>query len=692
MTPELEDKIARLPTRPGVYLMRGARGEIVYIGKATNLRSRVRSYFTGNDPRAFVRFLGDLLTDIDVVISQNAKEALLLENTLIKKHRPRFNFMLKDDKNYLSIRVDLEHPWPRVELVRQIRQDGARYFGPYHSAQNVRKTLNVLNRYFQLRTCPDTILNNRSRPCLQHQIKRCPAPCVLDISRDAYMDDVGHAVLFLQGKQAELTSKLSQQMMRAAEQMEFERAAHLRDQIRAIELSLTQQSAVQTTLTDQDVIGLCRQGENVAVAVMTFRGGSLSDVSNYALHDQLFPDEDLLNSFIAQFYQLTGNNPPEVIYCPVEPSDAESIAHYLSDVRGTKVSIHVPRRGEKRDLLELAIDNATNYFQETLSSAARNLAALEKLQSRLRLHQMPRTMECYDISNFQGKQIVASGIRFLDGEPDKANYRRYRIRTTQTQDDFQSMFEVLTRRARAAIDGNFPMPDLLVIDGGKGQLSMATQALHDLGLHDQEIVSLAKSRVQGADENDAPQYSAERVFVPGHKEPVVLKQNSDEMYVLTRIRDEAHRVAITYHRELRRKETLRSRLDDIEGVGPSKRAALLKHFGSLRKVKDATLAELEAVPTIGRRLAATVYAYFHPGELDEAVDVVERIDEVHDLDEPTYDLDADLREPGAADAAPPVVGRRALSANDSEKDMARKLGTTRVIGAGRRRTSSRKSK
>ncbi len=691
MTPELEEKIARLPTRPGVYLMRGPRGEIVYIGKATNLRSRVRSYFTGNDPRAFVRFLGDLLTDIDVVISQNAKEALLLENTLIKKHRPRFNFMLKDDKNYLSIRVDLDHSWPRVELVRQIRQDGARYFGPYHSAQNVRKTLNVLNRYFQLRTCPDTILNNRSRPCLQHQIKRCPAPCVLDISRDAYMDDVGHALLFLQGRQAELTSELTQQMMRAAEQMEFERAAHLRDQIRAIEMSLTQQSAVQTTLTDQDVIGLCRQGENVAVAVMTFRGGSLSDVSNYALHDQLFPDEDLLNSFITQYYQLTGNNPPEAIYCPTEPSDAESITQYLSDVRGARVSIHVPRRGEKRDLLELAIDNATNYFQETLSSAARSLAALQKLQSRLRLQQVPRTMECYDISNFQGKQIVASGVRFLDGEPDKANYRRYRIRTTQTQDDFQSMFEVLTRRARAAIDGSYPMPDLLVIDGGKGQLSMATQALQDLGLHDQEIISLAKSRVQGADEHDAPQYSAERVFVPGHKEPVVLRQNSDEMYVLTRIRDEAHRVAITYHRDLRRKETLRSRLDDIEGVGPSKRAALLKHFGSLRRIKDASLPEIEAVPTVGRRLAAAVYEHFHPGEIDEPLDVVELFDVTNEAELPAYVLDADLSSSSPADDGN-RVGRRALSASDNEREMARKLGTTRVIGAGRRRHSSKKPK
>jgi excinuclease ABC subunit C len=692
VTPELEDKIARLPTRPGVYLMRGPKGEIVYIGKATNLRSRVRSYFTGHDPRQFVRFLGELLTDIDVMISQNPKEALLLENTLIKKHRPRFNFMLKDDKNYLSIRVDLEHEWPRVELVRQISKDGARYFGPYHSAQNVRKTLNVLNRYFQLRTCPDTILNNRSRPCLQHQIKRCPAPCVLDISRDAYMDDVGHALLFLQGKQVELTEELVTQMMRAAEHMEFERAAHLRDQIKAIESSLTQQSAVQTTLADQDVIGICRQGENVAVAVLMFRGGSLMDVSNYALHDQLFPDEDLLNSFIAQFYQLSGNNPPETIYCPTEPNEQETIASYLSDVRGTKVSIHVPRRGEKRDLLDLAIDNATNYFQETLSSTARSMAALEKLQSRLRLRQIPRTMECYDISNFQGKQIVASGVRFLDGDADRANYRRYRIRTTQTQDDFQSMFEVLTRRAKASMDGSFPMPDLLVIDGGKGQLSMAVQALQDLGMHDQEIVSLAKSRVEGTDDNDAPQYSAERVFVPGHKEPIVLKQNSDEMYLLTRIRDEAHRVAITYHRDLRKKETLRSRLDDIEGVGPSKRAALLKHFGSVKGVREATLAELEAAPTVGRRLAATVFSFFHPDELDAFSDVVESIDDIPADGGPVIDLHADESngpapaENQSAAASPPMRSTR------NERDLARQLGTTRVIAAGRRRSGGGRGK
>jgi excinuclease ABC subunit C len=689
MTPELEDKIARLPTKAGVYIMRGHKNEILYIGKATNLRSRVRSYFNGHDPRPFVRFLSDLLGDLEVVIAANPKEALLLENTLIKKHRPRFNFMLRDDKNYLSLRLDLQHPWPRVELVRQIRDDGARYFGPYHSAQSVRQTLNVLNRYFQLRTCPDTVLNNRTRPCLQHQINRCPAPCVLPLSREGYMDDVEHAMLFLQGKQGELSERLTRQMHQVAAMLEFERAAHLRDQIAAIAASLTHQSAVQTTIADQDVIGLHRQGETVVVAVMLFRQGSMVDVSHYVLTDQLFPDEEVLSSFIAQYYHLTNISPPEYVYVPAEPEEKPTLEELLTELRGTKVQIHRPQRGEKLNLLDLATQNAQHHFEESVSTQARNATALAKLQQRLRLRELPRTMECYDISNFQGKQIVASGVAFLNGEPDRAHYRRYRIRTTAGQDDFQSMFEVLTRRARAAMDGIMPMPDLLIIDGGKGQLGMAIQALSDLGLHEQEIISLAKSRVVGTDDSDAPTSSAERVFVPGHKEPVVLRQNSDELHILTRIRDEAHRVAITYHRELRKKETIRSRLDDIPGVGPSRRSALLRHFGSVKSLREATLAELEKAPGISRALAASVFSWFHPDQIDSPSptddDVVVEAVPVDDVDqsEPAEPEDG-LPAPDPAKAFKPRIP------NAAARELSERLGTTRVIAAGSKRPGTRR--
>jgi excinuclease ABC subunit C len=636
VTEVLLEKVNRLPQKPGVYIMKDAEGVIAYIGKATNLRSRVRSYFGNNDTRAFVQYLEHWLRDLDVIVTQSPKEALLLENTLIKKHRPRFNFMLRDDKNYLSLRVDTAHAWPRVELVRQIRDDGAQYFGPYHSAQSVRQTLGVINRFFHLRNCPDTVLNNRSRPCLQYQIKRCPAPCVLPISRDEYLDDVHHAMLFLQGRESELTQELEARMERAAEQLEFEQAAHLRDQITAIKASLQRQSAVQTTLVDQDIIGLHRQGGSVAVAVLTFRRGSLTDVVTFGLSDQVFPDEDLLGSFVSQFYSLQSRTPPCEIVIPTLPTESDTLEELLTEDCGSKVKFTVPQRGDRRKLIEMAEENARAWFDEHMTSTARTMAAVSKLREKLGLRQMPRTMECYDISNFQGRQIVASQVAFADGEPDKARYRKYRIRTTAGQDDFASMFEVLQRRAKQAMDGTMAMPDLIIIDGGKGQLNMAIQALHDLGFHDQEIVSLAKSRVVGTTADlDAPTYSPERVFLPGHREPKVLKQNSDELYLLTRIRDEAHRVAITYHRELRKKATLRSKVDEIDGIGPTKRGQLLRHFGSVKKLREAPLSAIESAPGMNRQLAARVYAFFHP-------DAIDRPTAFTDIDVRSFD-DADDR-------------------------------------------------
>jgi len=643
VTDALHEKVNRLPQKPGVYLLKDAEGVIAYIGKATNLRSRVRSYFGHQDTRAFVQHLDQWLRDVDVIVTQSPKEALLLENTLIKKHRPRFNFMLRDDKNYLSLRIDTAHAWPRVELVRHIRDDGAQYFGPYHSAQSVRQTLSVINRFFHLRNCPDTVLNNRIRPCLQYQIKRCPAPCVLPVSRDEYLDDVHHAMLFLQGRESELSHQLESRMERASEQLEFEQAAHLRDQIAAIRASLQRQSAVQTTQVDQDIIGLHRQGGSVAVAVLTFRHGSLTDVATFGLNDQVFPDEELLGSFVSQFYSLQSRTPPGEILVPVMPADSGDLEDLLTDERGSKVRFTAPQRGDRRKLIEMAEENARTWFDEHMTSTARMMAAVSKLREKLGLRQMPRTMECYDISNFQGRQIVASQVAFADGEPDKSRYRKYRIRTTAGQDDFASMFEVLQRRAKQALDGILSMPDLIIIDGGKGQLNMAIQALHDLGFHDQEVISLAKSRVVGTTADlDAPTYSPERVFLPGQREPKVLKQNSDELYLLTRIRDEAHRVAIGYHRELRKKATLRSKVDEIEGIGPTKRGQLIRHFGSVKRIREATLVEIESAPGMNLNLAARVYAFFHPDAIDRpsaAMDIDLRSFEAFDVGSDADDMD-----------------------------------------------------
>ena len=610
----LVETIGNLPQSPGVYLMRGHKGEIIYIGKATNLRSRVRSYFGGNDPRAFVQYLDRLLHDVEFVLSANPKEALLLENTLIKKHKPRFNFMLRDDKNYLAIRVDHRKDWPRVELVRQIKKDGARYYGPYHSAAKVRQTLNILNRYFQLRTCNDSVLRNRSRPCLQYQIRRCPGPCAVELERDTYMDGVRHAEMFLSGKETELVSKLETRMFDASERLEFEEAARYRDQKAAVEASLERQGAVQTTQVDRDVIGLYREGDEVALVVMEFRSGSLNDVRSFALSDQVVPDGATVSSFLAQYYAVDSRTPPKEVLLPNALPDDDGSQRALSELRGSKCLIRVPQRGEKLRLVELANENARAFFGESMSTSAQAEKALQRIAKRLRLDGLPRTIECYDISNFQGAHIVGSRVVFQDAVPDRSRYRRIRIRNTVEQDDFASMNEVIARRVASARKNDDPMPDLIVIDGGKGQLNAALAALALLGLRSQPIVALAKSRRLGADDKDVAIRSSERVFLPGQKNAVNLPEHTVECLLLARIRDEAHRHAIDYHRYLRRKRTLRSKLEDIGGVGPGRRNQLLTHFGSAKAVSKATLPELEAVSGFSRTLAFAVFDHFHPGE------------------------------------------------------------------------------
>lgn len=616
LSEELSATIARLPQAPGVYLMRGHGGELIYIGKATNLRSRVRSYFSGNDPRMFVRYLDELLSDVEFVLTSNPKEALLLENTLIKKHKPRFNVMLRDDKNYLSIRVDERHEWPRAEMVRAIRSDGARYFGPYHSAAKARQTLNILNRYFALRTCDDTMLRNRARPCLQYQIRRCPGPCAVSVDRTSYMNSVRDAALFLDGRHDELVNTLERRMERAAEELEFEEAARYRDQRTAVMESLEQQRAVQTTRIDRDVVGMYREADNLTIVVMFFRDGNLDDIRTWPLTDQVLPDGELVAAFLSQLYAAETRPLPKEVLVPVPvPADTE-LAGALSEMRGSKVSVVAPQRGEKLRLVELATENARASFAETMSTSAQAEKALERVAKRLGLSAPPRTIECYDISNFQGAQIVASRVVFQDAVPDRARYRRIRIRTRSTQDDFGSIFEVIERRAKAALTKGDPMPDLIVIDGGLGQLNAATQALAEQGIKGQAVVGLAKSRVTGTDDDDGTTRSAERVFIPGRKNPVTLRDNSPECHLLARIRDEAHKTAIEYHRSLRRKNTLRSQLDDIGGVGPARRKALMSHFGSVRAIKEATLPEIEAAPGVNSAVAFAVFDYFHPGESD----------------------------------------------------------------------------
>jgi len=627
----LTEILDRLPSDPGVYLMKDRRGKIVYVGKAANLRSRVRQYFqpASGDTRAFVPLLEGIVADIETVVTGNEKEALLLENNLIKRHQPRFNVKLTDDKNYLVLRLDTRRKWPRLEVVRKIAEDGARYFGPYHSASACREALRAVNRHFQLRICTDPTLENRQRPCLQYQIKRCLAPCVLPVAAEDYAEQVRFVGLFLEGKNDELLDDLRRRMREAAGHTDFERAASLRDRIRALESVLETQRVVADVFVDQDVLGFHREGQAVEIVVLFVRQGKLLGSRAFSFGKQEFPDDEILSSFVGLYYDLVAAPPAEVLL-PFAIADHDVKQEWLAEKRGKKVEILTPRRGPRRDLVELARKNASASFVTRRDHGKDREATLAKLQRRLGLARLPRTIECFDISHVQGADPVASMVVFEDGEPAKARYRTYRIKSAAGGDDFASMYEVLSRRFRraraAAAEGDtWRLPDLLVVDGGKGQLSVALAAARDAGIDVRPgaglpIIALAKEREPGG-QAAAPEARPggpkaagpgrpDRVFLAHVKDPIAIGPTSAEMFVLAHLRDEAHRFAVGFHRSLRKRRTLRSALAGIPGVGPVRRRALLRHFGSLKKVGQATIEELLGVAGMNETAAKAVREHF----------------------------------------------------------------------------------
>lgn len=705
MEEALRQKLETLPAEPGCYLMKDRAGEIVYVGKASSLRSRVRSYFDAGrgDGRLFVALLDDLLGDIEVIVTRSEKEAVLLENELIKKHRPRFNVRLRDDKDFIVLRLAGDHPYPRLEVrrAREKRHQGARYFGPYSSASSIRETLRVVNRHFQLRTCNDHVFDHRRRPCILYQIKRCPAPCVYEVPQEEYRRSVEDAIEFLEGRESELTDRLRGRMEEAAGALRFEEAARLRDQLQAVERSLEKQRVLFTDRADRDVFGLYREGPDLVIQVLAVRAGKLQDAQSFPFRGQEFPAEEILSSFLSLFYEQ-GAAPDEVLL-PFEPAEAEALAEVLSERRGRRVRLLTPQRGAKADLLEAAARNAEQGFRSWHERDERREQALAALTRALHLARPPRWMECYDISTFQGALAVGSGVSARDGEPDKANYRRYKVKGVAGQDDFAMLYEVVTRRLKRAV-AEQAFPDLLVIDGGKGQLNAALAAAQDLGVPVKpspgnegapfvEMVGLAKSRLidaaalgtarvvgrrarrggRGApgEEQAAPgaaaladaaaaaergfvpelARSAERVFLPGRKDPVVLRQNSAELFLLARLRDEAHRFAITFHRKLRRERNFQSVLEEIPGVGEGRKKALLRHFGSLRAVREATVEQLAEVEGFGERQARTVHAFFHqaaqPAEVAGAEEGTDGVAE----GATEAEIDAALEEEAAQDPA-----------------------------------------
>ncbi|ACD94306.1 excinuclease ABC subunit UvrC [Trichlorobacter lovleyi] len=603
---ELRDSIRSFPTAPGVYLMRDATGTILYVGKARNLRQRVSNYFGATDGRPQVRFLMARVTSIEFTITDTEKEALLLENTLIKQHQPRYNLNLKDDKTFFSLRIDLTERFPRFTVVRKVSRDGARYFGPYASASAAREVLRQLQRMFPLRHYPLKTCLNRSRPCLYHQIGQCSAPCHNLITAEEYNLLVEGAVLFLEGKNKDLVSGFRQRMKEAAEGLHYEEAARWRDLLKAIDTTLEHQKMVSQG-GDSDILGLAGNEDSLAIAVLFVRGGSLS--GSTVLHGSGGLDtSDTLATFIQYYY---GNERfiPDELLLPLSLDAGQSLEEWLSELKGKKVRLQQPKRGDKLNLVNLATRNAQAALAEKSATRQGIERTLAELQQKLALPRLPRRIECYDISTLQGRHSVGSGVAFLDGLPDKERYRRYRIRESQGQDDFGMLQEVFARRFSPERIEQWGLPDLVVVDGGIGQLNSTLSVLAELGLSERPaVVSLAKSRVKGDGKDIHVERTEERVFLPGRRNPVRLRQDSAPLKLLAAIRDEAHRFAIGYHRRLRDRETLRSALREIPGVGPKLERLLLTRFGSLEGIQNATVEELATVAGVSQELARLIKA------------------------------------------------------------------------------------
>ncbi|HEY6078404.1 MAG TPA: excinuclease ABC subunit UvrC [Polyangiaceae bacterium] len=611
----LEQKLELLPVQPGCYLFKDKNGAVLYVGKAKSLRSRVRSYFQdgGSDVRAFIPFLRRHAHDLETIVTATEKEAAVLENSLIKERKPRYNVKLRDDKEFLSLRLALEHAFPRLELVRKPKKDGASYFGPYHSATAARRTLNLVEKHFKLRTCTDRELGSRKRPCLEYQIQRCLAPCVLEIDRELYAQQVRAVALFLDGRHDELTHDLRNRMQGASENLEFELAGIYRDQLAAVDSAREAQRVVVVSDRDQDVLGIYREGDLAELCVMVVRKGRMVDRVSFSLKNVELPDDEVVATFLREHYGEGGSGEahvPDEIIVPTLPEGVDGVSEWLVerrsevvDSRRTKVEVLAPVRGPRRALLEMAVDNAKHTFEEKRRAADDIDERLARMQERLRLPTLPRRIECCDISHLGGADTVGAVVALLDGQPDKKRYRTYIVRGGGAGDDYQAMFEVLSRRFRRGKEASegeseseWQLPDLFVVDGGRGQLGIALAAAHDLGLHDLHIVGLAKEK-----ENVLGDKLTDRIYLPGQKNPIALRPNSPELFLLARARDEAHRFSNRGRTKVGKRRRFESELDRVVGIGPKTRTALLKTLGSVAALREASDEAILAVPGVTRR-------------------------------------------------------------------------------------------
>ena len=573
----LDSKLAHLPDQPGVYLFKDRSGDVLYIGKAARLADRVRSYFLkGADHTPKTALLVSHITDLETMVTRSELEALILESNLVKRHRPRFNVVLRDDKQYPYLRLPVKDRFPRLSIVRRVQKDGALYYGPYTPAGALRETLKVIKKVFPLATCTIDIDGTAERACIEFEIKRCMAPCTGQQTQEEYHRIVRQVRQFLEGHDRELVDDLRAQMDAAATREDFEEAARLRDRIFKIERTLERQRITQTASIDQDVLGIARHGASVDLQVLFVRGGLLIGRKDFFwLESAEATDEELVRSAIEQFYNKDGQ-PPRELLIPVNIPDADLLAHWLSDKRGEPVRVLAPERGTKHQLVLLAEENAAAALADHLRNEELDRQAGEELQRVLRLKTAPRRIEGFDISNTMGNQSVASMVVWEEGRMKKSDYRRFKIASVEGANDFASMHEVVTRRYGRMED--LVLPDLVLIDGGLGQLASARAALQEVGRPELAVIGLAKAK----GEKD------ERVYLPGRKNPIVLRANSPATHLLQRVRDEAHRFAVTFHRTLRGKTLVTSQLDQIIGIGSITRTKLLKQFGSLANLAQAS--------------------------------------------------------------------------------------------------------
>ena len=618
---KLSKKLETIPTGTGVYMMKDAKSEVIYVGKAKNLRNRVRSYFqSSGDERLFIRFLVKRIADIDFVLTDTEKEALILENNLIKQFKPRFNINLRDDKTFVSIKLDMNQKFPYPVIVRQIepdsnhskgdgKRDGILYFGPYSSARAVRETLRYVNSLFPIRKCSNNVFKSRVRPCLYYQIGKCVAPCCDMIDEKAYKELVNEIVLVLKGKNTELLKVLRKKMGEASKVMRYEKAAKFRDRIAAIEKTVEKQKISTMKFVDRDVFGYYGEGSNIQIQAMFIRNGNLEDIASYRFSTMNNTFNNVFCSFINQFYGHTRFVPDEVLM-PVESEDKKALEELLSERKGHKTRVLCPKRGEKHKLLEMATKNAENAFKIRLGADDDIESVMASLKKHLGLINIPKRMECFDISNIRGKQAVGSMVTFENGVAVKNKYKRYNIKTVLQSDDYAMMHEVLTRRySRAFREDDFP--DLTVIDGGKGHLKIARRVFDELGVDRVDVIALAKSKNKVVEGTDSKQKLDERVFVSDRAYPIVLNQDSSELRLLINIRDEAHRFALAYHKKLRKERYYESPLDNITGIGKAKKKNLLKYFGDTQKIRNASLDELDKVKSITTKDTNEIYNYFH---------------------------------------------------------------------------------